>query len=660
MAGGTYDAALRLVTELTSLRVDRFVDFPPDSTPGNVGVCLSGGGSRAMTAGMGQLRGLLALKTPDGKSLLSQTRALSTVSGGSWAGVTFEFLNTKDVSDERFLGRYIPPEKLTKANLAKLDKRAIGARCTKDFSGMDLSAQALALYFSKVPADMLWQTLVGIHILQPYGLFGAKSGGIGGLFELLRRIYDVFRLPKMDHPISYFCYDEAARAAILGPNPGLKKTPCHLVASSETRTRRPYLVCNFAMFTGNIGDDFQPLVPVQATPFFTGIVSTPPAVSADNNKQIGGGGVTSFAFDSTLDGINGARVQVSQKRQFTLVDAVGTSSAFYASVLENLHIKHSLSPETLLSDGAARLRRAIRRVRVELPKPWRKRLDHLHARLRNLPLQNMDLSSWDGFVEDAREKHGQDMSDLQQLVADLKDIVPTYSYWPVHNSAPDTTTRNRFADGGDLENTGINAMLTYADIDNIIAFVNTETPLSAADHGVLDEHENEVPGTQIEIDSQFPPLFGYQPYQKGIGYKLYAGDVAPESPEYRNSQVFAADAFPELLIGLWAASGNADKPGSDATGANYTQSLTTLANDWFGVAGGRQVRVLWICLNMIGMWADALSPSVRAALPKDFPGYSTFDTQLNSTQVNLLSQLTCWNVMHGSPELFLDMYQHAG
>src|SRR5262245_66357233 len=76
-------------TSQSPLAVGRFVSLP--NTPGNVGICLSGGGSRALSAGMGQLRGLANLQL-NGQSLLSQTKAVSTVSGGSWLGTTFEFL----------------------------------------------------------------------------------------------------------------------------------------------------------------------------------------------------------------------------------------------------------------------------------------------------------------------------------------------------------------------------------------------------------------------------------------------------------------------------------------------------------------------------------------------------------------------------------------
>ena len=90
------------------------------STPGHVGVCLSGGGSRALAAGMGQLRALKQL-TVSGVPVLGQVRALSTVSGGSWLGVPFIFLLSAAASDDAYLGPYVADQStLSPAQLAVL------------------------------------------------------------------------------------------------------------------------------------------------------------------------------------------------------------------------------------------------------------------------------------------------------------------------------------------------------------------------------------------------------------------------------------------------------------------------------------------------------------------------------------------------------------
>ncbi len=52
-------------TVSTALTVERFTNAC-GPTPGNVGVCLSGGGSRALSAGMGHLRALDHLRLTAG------------------------------------------------------------------------------------------------------------------------------------------------------------------------------------------------------------------------------------------------------------------------------------------------------------------------------------------------------------------------------------------------------------------------------------------------------------------------------------------------------------------------------------------------------------------------------------------------------------------
>ena len=249
----------------------------------------------------------------------------------------------------------------------------------------------------------------------------------------------------------------------------------------------------------------------------------------------------------------------------------------------------------------------------------------------------------------------------------IKGLIPRYGYWPVDNPSPVSNFQtSRFADGGNLENTGIGGALAYQDIDNLIAFINTSTPLTAGDRGALDDQGNEVQGTEVVVDSQIPPLFGYQPWQKGKGYRLYAGDTTPESPEMRPNQVFASKCFAELLQGLWRNSGNAVEPGSNRHAALCRQQLVVQPNRWFGIQGGKTLGVLWVYNNRGRDWYDALSPEVRAILGdfndpesyKGFPHFSTFDTRLDSTEVNLLSNVSAWVVAADqNADLFRDMYQ---
>jgi hypothetical protein len=89
--------------------------FTAAQTPVKVVVCLSGGGSRDLSAGMGQLKGLAAVQLTPDATLLSRVKALSTVSGSSWVGVPFVYLPAS-VSDTTYLGGpYLDPHQLTPA-----------------------------------------------------------------------------------------------------------------------------------------------------------------------------------------------------------------------------------------------------------------------------------------------------------------------------------------------------------------------------------------------------------------------------------------------------------------------------------------------------------------------------------------------------------------
>ena len=115
-----------------------------------------------------------------------------------------------------------------------------------------------------------------------------------------------------------------------------------------------------------------------------------------------------------------------------------------------------------------------------------------------------------------------------------------------------------------------------------------------------------------------------------------------------------------MVQGLWAASNGYTRP------AVFLQTdLAVLDNAWFGVVGaGRKIKLLWVHLARVREWYDLLSDDVKAILGDfddpssfgDFPHYSTFDTDLSATQVNLLAQLTSWIVAaDGNRDLFLEM-----
>src|SRR3954454_9581682 len=316
MVAGVFSA--RITSTKGPLSVQQFLSYPARLS-GNVGVSLSGGGSRALIAGMGQLRALSHLAT-DGESLLTQVKALSVVSGGAWLGVPYVYLPRDGPSDTSYLGPWIEDQAaLTPQMLEVLPAGNAGVPISSPmFSPRLLAVQALILHsVLQVPSDMLWQTLIGLNILSEYGLYA----------------------PTLHlAPTDTFSYDAATvTGEITGRNPTLANAPIYTCpdADGSGREHRPFLVCNSAMFLTEPGSGLQMLAPVQTTPFFTGILGTPTGEDT-NGRKVGGGGVTSFGSNSTCDAISGSDAAIAQTRQWSLTDAVGTSSAFYAEVLQNL------------------------------------------------------------------------------------------------------------------------------------------------------------------------------------------------------------------------------------------------------------------------------------------------------------------------------------
>src|SRR4051794_39309132 len=308
MVAGIFAAKATPTTVPFSVR--QFYAAPPTSS-GNVGVSLSGGGSRALTAGMGQLRALKKL-TANGHSLLAQVKALSSVSGGAWLSVPFIYLPPGSPSDAAYLGPWIDDQSiLTPAMLELLPAGNAGVPISSPlFAPRLLAVQALLLHsVLRVPPDMLWQTIVGLNILASYGLYAPTA-----------------RLT----PTDTFSFDVTTAAGqITNQNPALIGEPINVYADTcdSGREHRPFLICNSAMFLKEPGSTLQLLAPVQTTPFITGIFGTPTGEDA-NGRKLGGGGVDTFGFNAANVRVNGSIATVAQTRQWSLTDAVGTSSAF--------------------------------------------------------------------------------------------------------------------------------------------------------------------------------------------------------------------------------------------------------------------------------------------------------------------------------------------
>lgn len=584
MSSGTFTAPLYLTTGGSP------ASLIPAQITGNVGVCLSGGGSRAFSAGLGQLQALETLQA-NGASLLSQVATLATVSGGGWIGIPFTYLPSQ-FADATFLGAYTPPASFTYGGLTT-PPTGIGATINNGFSIPAIALTALHLgVFESVPWNMVWQTIMGATFLQPFDLYTAGTD---------------------QAPTDLFSYNAATLASdVTGSNPTLASSMTDLVAQPAGQ-RRPYLLslCGLSV---SVNGTPHLLAPVTSTPIVTGVLSTPPSATDANGRAVGGGGIASFAFNSTPTAVSGASATVQQSRQWSLTDVVGTSSSAFAQALIQQFNSWKLNPTLFEAQR-----------RVHAPAVLNKLTS---AGLLRNPISL--LSTPPGVASPLTP------ATLAALPTAVEDLVPLYDYWsPAPVPVGQTVNPTHFTDGGSLENSGIAPTLAYSNVTTIIAFINSEQPLVQAT------------GQPVQVDDAIPPLFGFQPFANG-GYAAY-GPNQPNTPAnapFQFSQVFPASAFDALLQGLWAASGS----GQHSSAAIFTQNLTTVANSWFGVPANRNVTVVWVYLNYDSAWYDqigdfAVKLAVDTTVALDsFPNYKTINTGLDAFEVNLLSNFTSWVV----------------
>ena len=194
-----------------------------------------------------------------------------------------------------------------------------------------------------------------------------------------------------------------------------------------------------------------------------------------------------------------------------------------------------------------------------------------------------------------------------------------------------------FTDGGDLENYGVIPLLQRR-VQAIIVFVNSVWPLSldySPDQWPADLNESH-PKTR-EVDPFLAPLFG-----------------AP-SERFPHNHVFPEADYATVVSGLQSA-----KRRGGAVMMSTTH--TVQPNAWWDLDGGTGVSVCWVYNERVEEWferlPDALRREVRQGmLPEpsgpfaNFPHYLTQGQnagaliRLTAAQGNLLSHLSCWNVV---------------
>jgi len=303
-----------ITTKIWSSSNDNLV-FPEDNLNlKKTGICMSGGGSRAMVCAIGQLKGLWDI------GVLDSVGYLSCVSGGSWASVPFTY-NQDGASDNVLLGTIVKPlSNLSLSSMSTLEKGFLGTAANCPLFDVMLGN------LGKYAEDDVWIQGVSECYMQPFGLYDQDS-------------------PK------YFSFNDSTVADICKRNPHLSPTDFITVRNKKGDAKRPYLVVNSSISGPHEYAPFrnpEDLAVMNYTPLGIGsaVKNTGIYKPKESNKSyelpIGGGFIEPFAFGSfaptSLPTIctNSKNGQLCVKTltsaaPFPIANASGTSSSAFAA-----------------------------------------------------------------------------------------------------------------------------------------------------------------------------------------------------------------------------------------------------------------------------------------------------------------------------------------
>lgn len=294
-----------------------------------IGLAISGGGSRSLSFTMGVLKALEAL------GLMEHFDAISAVSGGAWAAALYMFAYKSGVSDQDLLHYQnpFPPEDLTIHALKQSPPRMGNVVTVGEGNFMKRQAATQNL------ADMLWIDFVSQIILEPFGLDDR-------------------------HSLKFMAGSDEQVADIKRRNPDLKEFD-FLVPRQD---RAPVFIMNGAIMSpSGFKNGQDSVVSLQMGPDWTGSPFYPNGKTENmdyhlqlgqhdlhdlHGMTIGGGFVESFAFGSAAPAHQyGSKTPARMGAPgdpFTLADAVGISSCALAAALASYAAVSYVNPDLQL------------------------------------------------------------------------------------------------------------------------------------------------------------------------------------------------------------------------------------------------------------------------------------------------------------------------
>ena len=611
----------------------------------DLGFCFSGGGTRSASASIGQLRALNNIKptTAAKKNLLNSSKYISAISGGAWATTTYTFL-PKNISDTEFLGKYVEPGKLIANDIHSF-------KTQKNFLNQ-VSTSKILLKTIKNYLMIRTKIIKGIHFDEVDETFS-------------RTIAEVFlKEYGLDEAKKYFTWTKANLNDILKRNPHLEASDFNYV---EKELERPFFIAGGVMNPPDKSADWNHF---EMTPLYSGI-SKERKAKTRLGKSVGGAYLESFAMDSHSPNkkLTGSTAEVRQGKAFhrtSVSEIMGVTGAAPAFAFQGLQ---SYENSKMLFDLAG----------LSFP-GGKSKLTQAAAKLA-----------------------GKSLIGAGKLDNSLLSVFPEFRYW-TPAEAHRQESKYDFGDGGYIDSYGIIPLLKRG-VENIVVFMNTEIAISDESKKAKEFNHG------IQIDTAFPVLFG----ERVPKSDFLASNLAKDS----RAKVFAnkkstdgTTPYEETVRGLLAAS-DFDKlklkKGQKLNGrltrrdfskfesaterelsqylgcikgpVYHKQQYQVVKNEFFGIEKSYKVNVLWVNLQRSWTWEAMLPSKWSNTIAKDnaekisklkskpefytFPNYSTFNTNPNSsivnvidmtpTQANMMAHLSSWVTKQLEP-ILLSMY----
>lgn len=248
------------------------------------------------------------------------------------------------------------------------------------------------------------------------------------------------------------------------------------------------------------------------------------------------------------------------------------------------------------------------------------------------------------YVEIGAARHRFTLSDMMgasgALFRELVDVTginflgfAQFRHWPLVDLGQIEEQEYGHGDGALLENLGLMPLLARQ-VENIVVFVNSETPFDPSEEDLTDR-----------LCGSIEPLFRATPNRDVLGQLT--------DEVFNLNVVFPENQLQDLVRGLYHCRLRGEP-------LVYCDTYQVLANEHFNVRP-YEAKVVWVYNDLTPRWAEALDPKLQSLLErselKRFPHFrTTFENSfvpiaLEPLQVNALAHLSSFVVLEAAEKI---------